>query len=296
MSGYFQRLIDQSGLAIPPPPARAISAGAAAAPGMTDHSVGPDVVEIHEEHLTESGPSAASFPLEKPSRASPPAQPARPPSPPPREGPVRDQEANTVFQETVSFSSGTGTAQPLPPHESPGETEPKSGAASAQGASQPEIPPEVLQAVMNWISAGPEPGHREATPALPSPPMEARNAGSSESPPPVIATPVLPSSDKIPDRVIEITEELVPFESLTPAASPSASPPPRIEDPRRASPSFDGPVRVSIGSIQVRIEAPVSPAPAPPASKRPVTPPRAAAPAARAAGFSKLRRHYIIPH
>jgi hypothetical protein len=122
--------------------------------------------------------------------------------------------------------------------------------------------------------------------------MEARNAGSSESPPPVIATPVLPSSEKIADRVIEITEELVPFESLT----PSASPPPRIEDPRRASPSFDGPVRVSIGSIQVRIEAPVSPAPAPPASKRPVTPTRAAAPAARAAGFSKLRRHYIIPH
>jgi hypothetical protein len=295
MSGYFQRLIDQSGLAIPPPPARAIPAGTAAAPGMTDYSVGPDVVEIHEEHLTESGPSAASFPLEKPSRASPPAQPARPPSPPPREGPVRDQEANTVFQETVSFSSGTGTAQPLPPRESPGETQPKSGAASAQGASQPEIPPEVLQAVMNWISAGPEPGHREATPAMPSPPTEARNAGSSESPPPVIAAPVL-SSEKIADRVIEITEELVPFESLTPAASPSASPPPRIEDPRRASPSSEDPVCVSIGSIQVRIEAPVSPAPAPPARKRPVTPTRAAAPAARAAGFSKLRRHYIIPH
>jgi hypothetical protein len=283
MSGYFQRLLEQSGLALPPaaPRVTALHESQQAASSTLD-----DVVEGHEERIADPDSSEARA---LPPEVAPPvlSSHASLPAPPSANaeyvgpGPVLVEETFTVPATAVPAST-------ISPPALKAESPPPSETPSSLPAQNTEIPADVLQAVMNWIAAGSSPrANASKSVATPTPPV--KDAGDAGTQPGAAAALHAPA--KIPDRVIE---EHVSTETAPPLATRSAAPAPPAAVPRSAPSASDNPVRVSIGSIEVVVEARHPPAPAP--TSRPATPARAVVPSARAAGFSKLRRHYIIPH
>lgn len=302
MNGYFQRLIDQSGLVAPPPAAPPAAAPAAGIPDAS--AAANDIVELHDERLT----SAPSSPQAHPP-PSPPAPRSAPPAPAAPEPVPASPPTSRTDEDILPVADVVVTPPPAadPPVTRLGD-EP-SPAIPAVGdlplppqIAQSQLPPEILQAIMKWIAAGPSPSEAPAV-ALPPPPVAA-SAGTVVAPPPAatpFAPPAAPPPASIPERVIQIVEEHVALDAA-PLAPPRASspvlargeepPPPGVARP-------ESPVRVSIGSIQVHVEAPPGASlPPPPAARTLRAATSATAPVlpSRSNGLSRLRRYYIIPH
>lgn len=225
-----------------------------------------------------------------------------------------------------SASAPATDAPASPPVSTPSaDALPPVDTAPAQPAP-PQRPPEqpataVLQAVMRWIAAGPSADRAVGLLPQPAPtstasPGEATRATAGlphlADPATTTAAPALSPAaaahaesrkeEIVPSRVIEIgtmasAQPLRAVARQQPAESPAARPPRTVPEtasrPARPEPP---PVHVSIGAIEVRVEAPPVTAPKPARVVRAPEPARPAAPAARPSTFSRLRRHYIIPH
>lgn len=310
MSAYFQRLLRQSGVqlsasapAVSTLPLPTLSPLASTAP------LSGDVVEVHEEQLpAPSGPAHPSAPSSAtlPFSSSAPQANVAPPAPAQvrptssasevRAEQVVIQKTDTVETESISLTRPTPASKPLTVSTPLSASSTRAGGevAPTPAASpiSPELPAEIMQAVMKWIAAGSAPG----TPAPAGARESAERKESAAAPLPATppAAPTPREAPKIPERVIQIVEEhfddAVPSPRPAPAAPAAASSAP--QPPTFVSPP-ESPIHVSIGSIQVRVDAP-----APPSTRvvRPAAPARSAAPAPRSNGLSQLRRHYIIPH
>lgn len=309
MSDYFQRLVQQSDLRLQatPPAMRAPSAAApSAGPNVTAAS-SDDLVEIHEEQVTEAPPRRE----ESIAPASSTMMPARVETveaigPAPAQtsahlASVTPLNPNPPQAATESLVTNVPTSPDTRPQPTPsGETSEsivlERTAAPVPAPAKPIAQPsqaEVMQAVMKWIAAGS---------ALPGPAEEKRVAPASPKtltpPPEPVATPALPASppparEKIPERVIKLVEaHVMPAREATPtvAARPITSVPIRA-----SAAAAEAPVRVSIGSIQVNVAAP-APAAKPQRPARTAEPNRPASRIGRSSTTSQLRRHYIIPH
>ena len=197
-----------------------------------------------------------------------------------------------IVEETIVLPASNVPSPSGPPPEILREARPASEGQSRDPAPKNAgLPPDVFQAVMKWIAAGSTPAPDQTAAA-----KITESAPSTLSAPTALTVPVSPAAPEsvpatIPDRVIQIAEEHIHLEaSPTPPAVANAEP------HRRAAVPSESPVRVSIGTIQVRIESPATPAPAPVRPGRPLASARPAGPAVRASGFSQLRRHYLSPH
>ena len=318
MSAYFQRLIAQSGLHIRQSPLEP--------PSVVDLSVQLEVpsveplpsvelIEVHEERLSETLPApgqAATHTTTASSAASAPPRDSYPtPSPiPPAIRETRRlsdspaiREAATSIEETVMLASTRQSPTPTPSvaiHPAQATSFAPDTRATRSARPPPEaLPADVMQAVMNWIAAGetPPPNKAESSPPVSVSPAalsssEVKSISPSATPPSRSQAPV-----EITERVMRTLEERLesppPPEPEAVSAAPEAAPDTDERAPSMRPPA-DAPVRVSIGSIHLRVEAP-APEPAP---ARTVHPPGPARPVSsfRANGFSKLRRHYILPH
>ena len=301
MNGYFQRLIDQSGLVAPPsaPPA---AAPAAATPDVT--GAGADVVELHDERIAPAPPSPQAHPppsAPAPRSASPAAATPEPiPLIPPAD---RTPENILPVADFVVTPPPSGEPPVTRPSAAPTPVTPVIGDSPfPPEIAQSQLPPEILQAIMKWIAAGPSPSDAPAG-ASPPPPPEAFAEASVAPPAPAapFAPPSTPAPATIPERVIQIVEEHVALDAA-PLAPPPASVPVLAHGDERPPPGAsraESPVRVSIGSIQVHVEAPPAASPPAPPAARTVraagaVPTPAFSP--RSTGLSRLRRYYIIPH
>jgi hypothetical protein len=296
MSAYFERLLEHSGLSVESaaaaqPPAEAIIPPAA--PAFTQG----EFVEIHEERVHETRPSTTGFrsaevlppPVVSITHAAetPDVAVSMQDAPIP---PTVVRETATFVEETVVLASATAPAA-LPPLPA---SQPKPNVPPPPGTPEPPRAPssaEVLQAVLRWIEAAPNDPPTSPAQVEPAP------VGS----PPAIAFAQDPASDappspSIPERIIQIRETPASIEQPPAPAASTAVPMP--ERTPRAESSTESSTHVSIGTIHVRVEAPIPP-PAPAAPSRVIrsngtgrtdpNPPRSS-------GFSKLRRHYILPH
>jgi hypothetical protein len=304
MSAYFQRLIQQSGLRVQEPLAAPASTAGVGAPspaaGLASAS---DLLEIHEERTVEATPAAptpasprALPPLPVVSATTQPAGPfaanATPPSSAPAEI-VIGQRIEASSTSVVPVAAPPQTPAPLPPAPR-SEPAPPVVPPAEKFVPQDGVPAEVMQAIMRWIAAGQS---GTATPPEKPAATEPREAAAV-----VVPTPPASSAENrptaapaIPERVIEIVEEHFAPTPPPPALALAASVPPSHPVRPAAPPAFTPaePVHVSIGSINVRIEAP-------PSAPVPIRPPRAEPAPASAPGrtshFSKLRRYYLLPH
>jgi hypothetical protein len=207
---------------------------------------------------------------------------------------VVTHETQKLLEETVTIGmpSPIKDAAPAPPRVSVPARDavpaPKS-VGPAQPSIAAELPAEIMDAVMKWIAAGSAPTTQpvEAARKTDASVSEVSSVSAATNAPSQSA--VVREPAKIPERVIELVESH--FET----APAPVRPVPPASQPSRPAPEFtsppESPVHVSIGSIQVRIDAP---APAPLRAARAATPAPTAAPRSR--GISQLRRHYIIPH
>ena len=308
MSAYFQRLLNQSGVQFPPAsgPVAPVQPSALFARPPQGTSIASDLIEVHHEQ--EARPAPPSSPSRTPPESVPfssrqpapqnaelpaPSTPAPSFSPDPQHERIVIHETNTRIEETVAVGPFPFPANLPPLVSAPSETSSPAVVAVANPAapppSGPELPAEIMQAVMKWIAAGSSSGNQTAQLGR-EPPSPTAKAPAPSSVAPTPARPVAPQPSNIPDRMIHIVEKH--FEEATAlnrsaAAAPFAQPAPTFVSPP------ESPVRVSIGSIHVRVDAP---APAPVRFVRPAAPPPPAAPLPRSSGISQLRRHYIIPH
>lgn len=316
MSAYFQRLISQSGLRVQTaptaiPPQTPVSPSAPAAP---ESPAVADIQEMHQERIAggrdDAQPSTEASispslhdcqtPLQPPARYVPAAPVSRDKKKSPADTPLRGPSTDIVIKENViaiasnSPSAHSATHSPSTPAKSTADSS-LSSRQLEQGV-QEGIPAEALQEVMRWIAAAqPKPGETATEASAPSPLRQSANPAAPKSllapsPENIPGTP-----PQIPERVIEIVEEH--FDS-PPAFAPSAKPPTVAQVSNQSLPSSLGPeenreqsVQVSIGSIHVRVDAPV-PAPSRPARPEPA---RVAMPN-RSTSATKLRRHYVLPH
>lgn len=289
MSFYFQRLIQQSALRVQgtdflpsPTPFNATPAGSSL-----------DVVEIHEE-VTAPPPASSPDPL--------------PHSPMPVlvERPVAKSASAPIPSPVVRPAPSLPAVRELPVAAEPLlEAAPPPPAVGNPVADDPGRPRDILHSVMAWIAAGPQPPPAGPTPARPA----SLPVSPDSNPVPAATSPaareIVSPTEEIPSRVIREIEEITavaPPPSLPPApqvfaaaaipirASLPAADPPHLPRPEPVPET----VNVSIGSIHVRVEAPAPPAVAPRAT-RAASPPPASAPG-RPDGFSRLRRHYLLPH
>jgi hypothetical protein len=218
----------------------------------------------------------------------------------PADTPLRGPSTDIVIKENVIAIASNSPPAHSATHSS--STPAKSTADSSLSSRQLKqvvqegIPAEALQEVMRWITAAqPKPGETATEASAPSPLHQPANPTAPES---LLARsqekiPVTPP--QIPERVIEIVEEH--FDS-PPAFAPSAKSPIVAQASNQSLPSSleleknrEQPIQVSIGSIHVRVDAPVL---APTRPARP-EPPRTAVPN-RSTSATKLRRHYVLPH
>jgi hypothetical protein len=306
MNSYFQRLIDQSGLAVQHPlsPIPAIASISPAPVEPRDFSDANDLVELHEERVA-NRPGARPLPA----ISAPPSPPPTPPNtsaPPPAAPEVAFstpalpgvQETKILFEETVLLPAAAPPASSILPESiSPSSERDCESSEAAQPMLPPqgpsEIPAEVLQAVMSWIAAG------SATSAIPSNADLPAGPPAQVSPAPEIGAPInkmapanMAEPDPIPGHLIQIVEERVELDP--PQQHQGAATLQSADALGSLSPVPEDPVRISIGTIQVRVEASVPP---PARTPRRADLPRPSTSAAdRASAFSKLRRHYIIPH
>lgn len=298
MSGYFQRLVQQSNLRVhsapvaPPSPTHAASAPVERSFPIASH----DPLEIHESVSTLPSSDVTSAAPRRP--RAPDATPLEiPPARPPAASPAGTAHLveEHIVHETVSVVPGKSSSSP-----SPRQT--AAATASAQRATEsvrterpsdktlvpPIDPREALQAVMRWIAAGqPPPGKDGPTASSSSAPASNSPSVAGET---VSETKesLRPAPSPIPERVIETIEH---WDAPVPPPRPAVELAPRGTSVDRVPPAAaPEPAQVSIGSVHVRIESP--PVAAPP---RRVEPPRAE-PTPRAGNFSRLRRHYILPH
>jgi hypothetical protein len=287
MSAYFQRLINLSGLVLQQP------VPAAHTPKASPHFAAADVhdaVEVQQEHVVEGEVSGAPARSSNQSLPSVPGQAATPMQSSASSRRVHFGETTPLVEETVVVTSTAASLRPTSQSQPPTRSLPRSEDSTISSGPQPEISRDVFESVMKWIAAGQARTPNTPTLTTPEPSPSAADIATPEIRPSLPSTPA-----KIPDRVIEISEELVGLESARPSRAAESPRSADAELPRNGTPA-ESAVRVSIGSINVRIEAPAPPAQPPVTSKRPVASARTTAPAIRAAGFSKLRRHYIIPH
>lgn len=310
MSAYFQRLLRQSGVQLSASaPVVSTLPLPTLSPLATTAPLAGDVVEVHEERLP--APSSPSHPSTSssatlPFSSSAPQGNIAPPSPA-RVRPTSSasevraeqiviQKTDTVETESISLTRPAPASKPLTVSTPPSASSTRAGGevAPTPAASpiSPELPAEIMQAVMKWIAAGSTPGAPASANARES--AERTEKASAPAPASPAVAPTPREAPKIPERVIQIVEEH--FDDAAPSPRPaSAAPAVASSGPPPAafvSPP-ESPVHVSIGSIQVRVEAP---APPPARVVRPASPARPAAPAPRNNGLSQLRRHYIIPH
>jgi hypothetical protein len=309
MSDYFQRLIQQSDLQLPA--AAAVTPRPSASPVLSEPplsaTAADDLVEIHDEQVAESQPRAAnatpSLPVQPqtdPSQAEPVVALAResapfaagPVSPATAPAPSATRESSTtVIAPSPAMPGSPSADKPAATESVRVERMPAPAAASGQPASAPSQA-DVMQAVMKWIAAGSAgPGNAEEKREAP---VAEKTISLTEAP--VSPTPPAqpkPAPEKIPDRVIQLVEakvsptrEPAPVVAVRPVAPPPA---------RTAASAPEAPVRVSIGSIQVNVEAP-APAPKPVRGARTAESNRPAPRTSRSSTASQLRRHYIIPH
>lgn len=297
MSSYFHRLARHAALQIG---AGAVVADPVGIParstGADEISGAPEIVEVHEEHLAPALPTAAaSLPPPSPGRPS-----ALPVAPVPWEAvsPTAESLPHLPSQPAAADSSVPALACPVdPPREKPHPL-----------LKDEELPHQVVHSVLRWISAGPE-----SDAVLPLPGSAPGNSKASPRPgiPRDGSAAAIPAAepDDAPSRVIapaaipaEPSPDLQPTFSLPPdprPTAPSILPVPAVAAAAPISPAVhplataSEHVSVSIGSIHLRVDAP-APAP-PPRPAAPVVVP-VPAPARPVGGFSRLRRHYVLPH
>jgi len=291
-TGYFTRLARQSGL-VPNPAAKLPGAATVAA-----DAVATDLVELHEERESPPVAAPASIPaadhevsVGEPSVASPPRRVVPP------------EETSTIaaLSEARGAASTAQTQPEAPRLQQRATAEPSSSTPAQHAQSAQGLHLEAVQQVVEWIAAAPQPSPperydvRESLPATAVTRQPARAVAD-----PVVRTAVQPDAA----AAVAVVPES-PSRSTTAPSEPHAvaervvfeAPARRVAEPARTTqwpPHAEEPsgesLSVSIGSIQVTVEAPpqpVAPAPAPA--------PHTAAPAPAPAS-SRLARHYLRPY
>jgi hypothetical protein len=308
MSDYFQRLIAQTGI-LPVPAGRSepVSAlplmplaGEAQSPAR-DSEWGP--VEVIEEVETR-----APWPAAPPGKDDqPPVAANRPSGPlsvnagqePPRElasqrKPETEQQPDVAFPAAAAV--GRAARQPsLEQGDSEADRSHDLQRKELAPSQAPETGAEILAAVFQWVAGtsggrptDPAPERGESAPLARAAPTEPGFTPAAE----VVATPDAPA--RRPERrplVRAQASEGSPAGPTGPVSVPPANQPPA---PAAAA---EPPPCISIGSIEVTVEAPPLP---PPPAPAPMARPRRSveSPACFSAGsnLSRLRRYYVIPH
>jgi len=174
-------------------------------------------------------------------------------------------------------------------HHQPAESKAGKEARAPTTPAQEESS-EVLSAVFKWIATEPSqaPTQRTDQPPPKAPPAVAPETEQQRS----HAEPVPPPHDSpsVPDRQIEIVEELV--EEARTEVGVGHIPRPENRPPVYVSTPEDS-MRISIGSFEVHVEAPPAALPPTARARRPAETPASAPPANT---LSRLRRYYVIPH
>lgn len=288
-TGYFTRLARQSGL-VPNPAAATVAAEA----------VATDLVELHEER--ESPPVAAPAPIPTADHEVSVGEP-RVASPPRRVVPPGETSSIAASSEARGAASTAQTQPEAPRLQQPAAAEPMSSTPAQHSQSAQALHLEAVQQVVEWIAAAPQPSppeRHDVRESLPATAVTRQPARAVAEPvartavQPVAAAgaavvPESPSRSTTASSEPHAVAERVVFEApARPDAEPARTtqPPPHAEEPSGES------LSVSIGSIQVTVEAPPQPV-----AREPAPAPHVAAPApAPAPASSRLARHYLRPY